>query len=448
MLATIKKNKKDVLNWKKINWKVCEKYVSRLQKMIFKKSKAGNVFRVRKLQKTLTNSLNAKLLAVSRVTQENREKRTAGSDDILVTKNTEQIELALKLKLTGRADRIRRITIPKLGGKKRILGIPTINDRCTQALMKFAIEPEHEAKFESNSYGFRPGRGGIDAIKHVFSAIRTKGKYVIDADIEKCFDRIEHKKLLDLCEYTCIFKEQINAWLKAGILKDYGFEIDKKGTPQGSVISPLLANIALNGLQEIIENWCLKNPLYRNGKKIQNRDLITVMHYNRYADDIKIFCHELEPLKKILIVMEEFLAERGLNLNKEKTKICHTLNDINGVGSAGVNYLGFIIKHFRSTHRSARIGGSKAKSPEKQNKKNPGIKLRIYPDPKKINSHYKHLKKLTKIHSKKKPEILIKILAPVIRGWTNYFKYSHLSSMSMETKSIGPNGLHTPQKIP
>ena len=312
----------------------------------------------------------------------------------------------------------------------RQLGIPTLHDRCLHALVKLAIEPKHEAKFESDSYGYRPSRGARDAIKHVFIALRVEAKYGIEADIEKCFDKIKHNKLLDFCWYEGTLKKQLKAWLKAGILEDQIYEPTTERTPQRSIISPLLANIALNGLQNRIEQWCKNNKLYRNGKQFWEKKPGQAMYFNRYADDIRIFYHELPPLLEILKVMEKFLKERGLNLNMIKTKIRHTYNKINGANDAGVNYLGFKINHFESTHQSSKRSGPKTAKVTENYK----IKLRIFPESRKINNHYQHIKRLTKIHAKKSQKELIKILSPVITGWTNYFNYSHLSSMTMGKK--------------
>lgn len=427
------------MTWSEINWKKCEIHVKKLQESIFKEAKAKNIKRVRKIQNTLLNAYDAKAIAVRRVTQDNRGKRTAGVDGIKTLGDAARMEVITRLSIKGLASPVKRIMIPKPNGKTRPLGIPTIFDRCLQALVKLAIEPEHEANFESNSYGFRPGRSPTDAIKHVYIALRTEAKYVIDADIEKCFDKIDHKKLISLCGYKGKIMKQIEAWLKAGVMDNGVFHVAEKGTPQGGVISPLLANIALDGLQKIVEEWCLNRLLKRNGKTIPKRERRHAMHFNRYADDIRVFYHDLEPLKEILLVINEFLKDRGLNLSEAKTKICHTLIDYNGPKTAGVDYLGFRIKHFHSTGRSSKVSGPKPKKDAPR--KNYGIKLLIYPSADKIKSHFEKMRKLAKIHFSKTQNVLIKILAPVMIGWINYFKYSHVSSMTMG-KKLNDNLFH------
>lgn len=418
---TIVKNVK----WNKINWIKIEKHVSKLQEKIYRHSTDGNVKKLRKVQCTLLNSFEAKLLAVRKVTQDNRGKNTPGVDGIKITSGAERVKLAERLKISNKSDPIKRVWIPKANGKLRPLGIPTIHDRSLQALVKMAIEPEHEAKFESNSYGFRPGRGARDAIKHVHTAITGEAKYVVDADIEKCFDKINHDKLLELCGYAGKLKAQIRAWLKAGIMEELNYHIPEEGTPQGGVISPLLANIALDGIQIVVKMWCQNHDLFRNGIRIRKKDPETAMHFNRYADDFRIFYHELEPLKEVLKDIEIFLKARGLNLSSEKTKIVHTLLDLNGPKTAGVDYLGFRIKHFTTKHRTVKkkILGTEGELCN--------LKLRIYPTPEKIKAHFDKLRKLTEFHKNKSQKILIGLIVPVTIGWTNYFKYSHLSSMSM-----------------
>ncbi|MFB2975688.1 reverse transcriptase N-terminal domain-containing protein [Microseira sp. BLCC-F43] len=183
--------------WKTINWRTVERYVFKLQKRIYAASRRGDVKRVRKLQKTLLRSWYNKVLSVRRVTQDNAGKKTAGVDGVKSLSPAARFELAKQLKLTGKSRPTRRVWIPKPGrNEKRPLGIPTIYDLALQAVVKAALEPEWEAVFEPNSYGFRPGRSCHDAIKQIKLCIQNKAKFVLDADISKCFDRINHETLL------------------------------------------------------------------------------------------------------------------------------------------------------------------------------------------------------------------------------------------------------------
>lgn len=182
--------------WQSINWKVVEKQIFRLQKRIYRASQSGNVKLVHSLQRLLIKSYYGKLLATRKVTQDNQGKKTAGVDGIKSLTQKQRLEMVNNLKLTGKSKPTRRVWIPKANGEKRPLGIPTMKDRVKQCLVRLALEPQWEAKFEPNSYGFRPARSCHDAIQAIFNAIRYKPKYVLDAYIAKCFDRINHEKLL------------------------------------------------------------------------------------------------------------------------------------------------------------------------------------------------------------------------------------------------------------
>lgn len=182
--------------WSDIPWNKLERKVHKLQTRIYQASSSGDIRTVRKLQKTLLHSWSAKCLAIRRITQDNTGKKTAGVDGIKSLSPAVRMKLVDKLKIGNKTKPTRRIWIPKSNGEKRPLGIPTIHDRSVQTLAKMTLEPEWEARFEENSYGFRPGRGCHDAIEAIFNHTRFKTKYVLDADISKCFDKINHEVLL------------------------------------------------------------------------------------------------------------------------------------------------------------------------------------------------------------------------------------------------------------
>src|SRR5450631_3338379 len=186
-------------SWNMLPWRTFEQHVYRIQKRIFRAKQRGNTRAVHKLQKLLTKSNAARCLAVRRVTQDNQGKKTAGIDGVKSLTPKQRLTLSKNLKVEGKASPVRRVEIPKPGSttEMRALGIPTMRDRATQALVKQALEPEWEAKFEPNSYGFRPGRSCQDAIMAIFGAISTQAKSCLDADVTKCFDRIAHEPLLD-----------------------------------------------------------------------------------------------------------------------------------------------------------------------------------------------------------------------------------------------------------
>jgi RNA-directed DNA polymerase len=382
-----------MVEWKDTNWRKLERVVFKLQKRIYRAIQRGDVKAVRKLQKTLMRSWSAKCLAVRKVTQDNQGKKTAGVDGVKSLTPPQRLELASKLSLNPKVKPTRRVWIPKPGSEeKRPLGIPTMYDRALQALVKQTIEPEWEARFEPNSYGFRPGRSGHDAIEAIFTVIAQKSRYVLDADISKCFDCINHEALLNKLNTFPTIRRQIRAWLKAGVINRGIFADTSEGTPQGGVISPLLANIALHGMENRIKQVS------------KNAFLI------RYADDFVILHENLSVVERCQEIIAEWLKSMGLELKPSKTRLAHTLNEHEGQ-KPGFDFLGFNVRQYPvGKYQSGKNNGTLL-----------GFKTLIKPSKKKIKLYADSLRSVIKTHKAAPQEALISRLNPIIRGWANYY---------------------------
>lgn len=343
---------KATVGWEQTDWRKLERAVFKLQKRIYQASQRGDIKAVRKLQKTLMKSWSARMIAVRRVTQDNRGKKTAGVDGVKSLTPKQRLELANQLRRINnrKAKPVRRVWIDKpRKTEKRPLGIPTMDDRAAQALAKAALEPEWEALFEPNSYGFRPGRSCHDAIEAIFQAINQKPKYVLDADIAKCFDCISHEALLNKLNTFPTMRRLIKSWLKAGVVdwsayanRQKGYSPTSEGTPQGGVISPLLANIALHGLENRLKQFAGTLRIGVAGKR-DNMKQLTVI---RYADDFVILHPDKATVQRCQQITAEWLKDMGLELKPEKTRLSHTLNPTEE-GNVGFNFLGFTIRQFK-----------------------------------------------------------------------------------------------------
>jgi RNA-directed DNA polymerase len=275
--------------------------------------------------------------------------------------------------------------------------MPTLYDRASQALAKLALEPEWEAKFEGNSYGFRPGRGCHDAIEAIFVEISQKAKYVLDADIKGCFDHIDQTVLLDKLATYPVMRRAIRAWLKAGILEGQEFSPSEEGTPQGGVLSPLLANTALHGREAALQ----KAYTVREGKPA----LI------RYADDFVVLHPSLKGVEKARNLGEEWLKGIGLELSPQKTRITHTLT--RHEGHVGFDFLGQTVRQYPvgKTHSGKSSKGQLL-----------GFKTLVTPSKEAIKRHVKELAAMVHQDSAAPQEALIGHLNPIVTGWTNYHR--------------------------
>lgn len=325
------------LDWSAIDWQTVEGDVRRLRQRIFTASQAGDLKRVRNLQKLMLRSRANTLVSVRRVTELNAGRATAGVDGMVVLLSSVKVDLADWVQHNSdpwQARPVKRVYIPKRGstGKRRPLGIPVIVDRVLQARVVNALEPEWEARFEPRSYGFRPGRGCHDAIEAIFHVARganPQRRWALDADLAAAFDRIDHDHLLSHLG-TFPAREQIAGWLKAGVIEAGRFAPTEEGTPQGGVVSPLLLNVALHGMEQAAGVRYQQTGL-RAGQTVPGSPVLI-----RYADDLVALCHTRHEAEQVKARLAGWLAPRGLTFNEGKTRIV-TLDD-------GFDFLGFTVR--------------------------------------------------------------------------------------------------------
>lgn len=368
--------------WHTINWYQVERQVRGLQVRIAKATKQQQWRRVKALQRMLVRSFAAKALAVKRVT-ENRGKATPGVDGELWSTPESKWKAIQRLKRTGYKPKpLRRVYIPKANGKRRPLGIPTMLDRAMQALYLLALEPVSETTADRNSYGFRPMRSTADAIEQCFVALSRKNsaKWILEGDIKGCFDNISHDWLL---ANIPLDKQVLRKWLKAGFMESGQLLPTEAGTPQGGIISPVLANMALDGLEAVLESHF--------GKKNTKASYKTKVNYVRYADDFIITGISQELLEEeVKPIVEAFMAERGLTLSPEKTVISHA--------SEGFDFLGQNVRSYKG-------------------------KLLIKPSRKNMRNLLRKLKDIIDRNKAASAGNLIRQLNPVLRGWAYYHRH-------------------------
>lgn len=364
------------VNWNNTDWCQATKRVRRLQLRIAKAYREGRYNKATSLQYLLTHSISAKLLAVRRVAQ-NKGGNTPGVDGVTWKTATQRWQAALLLRRRGyQAQPLRRIYIPKRTGKLRPLSIPTMHCRAMQALHLLALEPIAEMMADKNAYGFRPLRSTTDAIEQCFIVLasRNRAPYVLEADIESCFDRIDKSWLLNNIPMD---KKILKPWLEAGYIESNQWHPTSDGTPQGAIISPTLLNITLSGLEAAAKRAA--NP----------KDKVNVCVY---ADDFIITGATKAVLEeKVKPAVERFLKERGLNLSHSKTHITHI--------SEGFDFLGVNLRKY---------DGKFLQKPAKEN----------------IKRFLQNIRAVIKAHASAKTEVLIRILNAKIRGWANYHRHN------------------------
>jgi len=392
--------------WNDVDWTLVQKRTSRQQKRVYKASKDGNKIVVQALQRRIIGSFDAKLLAVRQVTIENRRFNIPGINDEKTISHNKKIELAYHLKIDGNVSYIKTTYIPKSGKSKcPSLGILPVEDYAKQMLAKFALEPEWEAIFESNSYGFRPGRSCHDAISTLFLSLRRKSRYILDINIQKCFDKINHNKLLNKLLTFGQMKRQLKTWLKSGILTSYSERADEvfksmRHTSQSEIISSLLANIALQGLENHIKDWYTNEwyPMIEGSFQITKRDPESTIGFSKYADDFVITAPIYEDTIQTQFETAKWLDnEVGLQLSSAKINVVNS--------TEGFEFLGFQVVSIKTQD-------------------NRMFEVKIHPSKTSKAKIVLRIRKLIQKNKSASSYSLIKRLSGQIIKWANYFCYS------------------------
>ncbi|MFJ4008219.1 group II intron reverse transcriptase/maturase [Streptomyces sp. NPDC090026] len=379
----------DVTDWLSTDWQQVDDDVRRLRQRIFTASQAGDLKKVRNLQKLMLRSRANALHAVRRVTEVNAGRKTAGVDDQVVLTAPGKAEVAdwvQRRSASWTACPVRRVYVPKPDGRRRPLGIPVILDRCLQGVVLGALEPEWEARFEPRSYGFRPGRGCHDAIESIYltgKGPNPRRPWVLDADLAAAFDRIDHDHLLRQLG-TFPARELVAQWLRAGVVEDGRFTPTGEGTPQGGVISPALMNVALHGMEEAAGVRYHVSGV--NAGSVMRKSPVLV----RYADDLVAMCYSREQAEEVKQRLAAWLEPRGLAFNEDKTRIVHL--------TEGFCFLGFHVRLYRNR------------------------KLLIKPSKASIKRIRKRLAAEMRDLRGSNADAVIRTLNPIIRGWSAYFR--------------------------
>lgn len=391
--------------WFTINWKLVNREVVRLRKRIFVAFRNEEFRKMRSLQKLLVFSRSNILYSIRKITYINKGSNTPGIDEIKYRTPQERSDLYYDLKSTDfktyKSIPVKRIYVPKPDGKLRPLGIPTIKDRVIQQCVKNVLEPEWEAQFETSSYGFRPSRAVNDAVNRLFVSLNKENcrTWIVDADIKGCFDNIDHNYIMKQIQFFP-YRHLIYEWLKGGILDEGVFYDSEFGTPQGSVISPLLCNITLHGLEKEIGVEITSQGYVKTG----GRSIV------RYADDLIILTYTKSDARNALEKLSEALKKRGLEVANNKTRITHICD--------GFDFLGFnfqIVPRDGYTRKNVICKDADEQYIYEFSK----TLILIKPSEKSVKKFKTKIKECFTRNIGKPAYTLIEELNPIIRGWAN-----------------------------
>lgn len=375
------------VDWDAVQWRSVEREVRRLRQRIFAAARAGDHKRVRNLQKLMLRSRSNTLHSVRQVTERNAGRRTAGVDGQVAVTSQAKAQLVTAIERAPRRVRpVRRVYIPKTNGKLRPIGIPVIAERAQQARVRNALEPEWEARFEPKSYGFRPGRGCHDAIGAIYQALKgpdPKRQWLLDADLHGAFDHIDHDYALSLLG-TFPARGMIRRWLTAGVIDRGRFAPTQRGAPQGGVISPLLLNIVLHGMETAAGVTYVQGS--RGGIETASGSPVLV----RYADDLVALCHSRRHAEHVKQRLAQWLRPRGLSFNDDKTRIVHA--------DQGCDFLGFNIRRYH------------------------GKQLLIKPSDEAVRRIRQRLRTEVRALVGDNANDVLRTLTPIIRGWAAYYR--------------------------
>ncbi|MFT6862746.1 MAG: RNA-directed DNA polymerase [Akkermansiaceae bacterium] len=403
--------------WEDTDWAKCHRRVFKLQKQVFDAENRGDNETVVKLQKRIANSFDAKLLAVRQVAQTSKGRKAAGIDGIKNPTDTQKLRMAIELEIHHRPSSVRRVWIPKPGKDElRPLGIPNLIDRAHQALLVMVMEPQWETHFSQRQYGFRKGRGPHDATEFIRRHLRQAGpKWALEIDIEKFFDMIDHRELLRRLAAPPQIEAAVKKTLQAGgcVLGEHGPQ--DVGTPQGGPLSPLLANIALAGLEDHLERTFRRN--YAGRITALGRPTLAI-----YADDAVVMHREREVVEWARGIIREYLVPLGLKLNEGKTRVTHTQEPLPTAAKAGFDFLGFHFQH----HWTKKPGSKRVPyllvTPSESAVKRCYQKCSERIDKLKLSRKQRGTRQYRQAQGKSDPvTVMIIDLNRMTRGWANYF---------------------------